>query len=138
MRWAALAAAVAALMLLAAGPAAADEHNHRVRRTERSRVDRHTKRLTNGLRACRISFPQRPAIDCRRIALPLGTLSPPLLIVARRRSKFCISQPGLPVALVQYQVGDTVTLWVNKVGPYNNPQETCESRVNAGCTSLPA
>lgn len=26
----------------------------------------------------------------------------------------------------QYQVGDTVTLWVNKVGPYNNPQETCE------------
>ncbi|KAI3436249.1 hypothetical protein D9Q98_002302 [Chlorella vulgaris] len=24
----------------------------------------------------------------------------------------------------RYQVGDTVTLWVNKVGPYNNPQET--------------
>lgn len=23
-----------------------------------------------------------------------------------------------------YQVGDTLTLWVNKVGPYNNPQET--------------
>ena len=31
----------------------------------------------------------------------------------------------------QYQVGDTVTLWVNKVGPYNNPQETCECRLTA-------
>lgn len=26
--------------------------------------------------------------------------------------------------LVQYAVGDPVMLWVNKVGPYNNPQET--------------
>ena len=25
---------------------------------------------------------------------------------------------------MQYQVDDPVTLWVNKVGPYNNPQET--------------
>lgn len=24
----------------------------------------------------------------------------------------------------QYAVGDPVRLWVNKVGPYNNPQET--------------
>ncbi|KAL6007752.1 Transmembrane 9 superfamily member 1 [Asimina triloba] len=24
----------------------------------------------------------------------------------------------------KYQIGDPVTLWVNKVGPYNNPQET--------------
>lgn len=24
----------------------------------------------------------------------------------------------------QYQAEDPVTLWVNKVGPYNNPQET--------------
>lgn len=24
----------------------------------------------------------------------------------------------------QYVVGDAVRLWVNKVGPYNNPQET--------------
>lgn len=24
----------------------------------------------------------------------------------------------------QYALGDSVTLWVNKVGPYNNPQET--------------
>jgi transmembrane 9 superfamily protein 3 len=24
----------------------------------------------------------------------------------------------------KYAVGDTVMLWVNKVGPYNNPQET--------------
>jgi hypothetical protein len=24
----------------------------------------------------------------------------------------------------QYQLEDPVTLWVNKVGPYNNPQET--------------
>ena len=26
--------------------------------------------------------------------------------------------------LLQYQKDDPVTLWVNKVGPYNNPQET--------------
>jgi transmembrane 9 superfamily protein 3 len=26
--------------------------------------------------------------------------------------------------LLQYQRDDSVTLWVNKVGPYNNPQET--------------
>jgi len=26
--------------------------------------------------------------------------------------------------LLQYQPDDQVTLWVNKVGPYNNPQET--------------
>ena len=25
---------------------------------------------------------------------------------------------------VQYNVGEAVRLWVNKVGPYNNPQET--------------
>lgn len=25
---------------------------------------------------------------------------------------------------IQYQSDDPVTLWVNKVGPYNNPQET--------------
>ena len=25
---------------------------------------------------------------------------------------------------VQYQMGESVRLWVNKVGPYNNPQET--------------
>lgn len=25
---------------------------------------------------------------------------------------------------MQYQADDPVTLWVNKVGPYNNPQET--------------
>ena len=25
---------------------------------------------------------------------------------------------------VQYGVGEAVRLWVNKVGPYNNPQET--------------
>ena len=25
---------------------------------------------------------------------------------------------------MQYKVGDQVKLWVNKVGPYNNPQET--------------
>lgn len=24
----------------------------------------------------------------------------------------------------QYNLGETVRLWVNKVGPYNNPQET--------------
>lgn len=30
----------------------------------------------------------------------------------------------LPVFLLQYQTEDSVTLWVNKVGPYNNPQET--------------
>ena len=24
----------------------------------------------------------------------------------------------------QYAIGDMTTLWVNKVGPYNNPQET--------------
>lgn len=26
--------------------------------------------------------------------------------------------------MLQYQAEDPVTLWVNKVGPYNNPQET--------------
>jgi transmembrane 9 superfamily protein 3 len=26
--------------------------------------------------------------------------------------------------LAQYAVGEAVRLWVNKVGPYNNPQET--------------
>lgn len=26
--------------------------------------------------------------------------------------------------LLQYQPDEPVTLWVNKVGPYNNPQET--------------
>lgn len=26
--------------------------------------------------------------------------------------------------LLQYQTDEQVTLWVNKVGPYNNPQET--------------
>lgn len=26
--------------------------------------------------------------------------------------------------LFQYQLDESVTLWVNKVGPYNNPQET--------------
>ncbi|KAK1354485.1 Transmembrane 9 superfamily member [Heracleum sosnowskyi] len=25
---------------------------------------------------------------------------------------------------LQYKADDSVTLWVNKVGPYNNPQET--------------
>ncbi len=25
---------------------------------------------------------------------------------------------------MQYNVGEPVRLWVNKVGPYNNPQET--------------
>ena len=25
---------------------------------------------------------------------------------------------------MQYTVGEAVRLWVNKVGPYNNPQET--------------
>ncbi|XP_051139427.1 transmembrane 9 superfamily member 1-like [Andrographis paniculata] len=30
----------------------------------------------------------------------------------------------IPDALAKYQDGETVTLWVNKVGPYNNPQET--------------
>jgi hypothetical protein len=25
---------------------------------------------------------------------------------------------------MQFKEGDSVTLWVNKVGPYNNPQET--------------
>jgi transmembrane 9 superfamily protein 3 len=25
---------------------------------------------------------------------------------------------------LQYQADEPVTLWVNKVGPYNNPQET--------------
>ncbi|CAA0838722.1 Transmembrane 9 superfamily member 1 [Striga hermonthica] len=28
------------------------------------------------------------------------------------------------VAFGKYEAGETVTLWVNKVGPYNNPQET--------------
>ena len=28
------------------------------------------------------------------------------------------------LSLLQYQQDDPVTLWVNKVGPYNNPQET--------------
>lgn len=28
------------------------------------------------------------------------------------------------ICITQYVVGDTVRLWVNKVGPYNNPQET--------------
>lgn len=26
--------------------------------------------------------------------------------------------------MLQYAIGDPITLWVNKVGPYNNPQET--------------
>lgn len=30
----------------------------------------------------------------------------------------------LPCFLLQYQTDEPVTLWVNKVGPYNNPQET--------------
>lgn len=30
----------------------------------------------------------------------------------------------ISVCNLQYQDGETVTLWVNKVGPYNNPQET--------------
>lgn len=32
-------------------------------------------------------------------------------------------QPGLPSHL-QYKDGESVRLWVNKVGPYDNPQET--------------
>lgn len=28
------------------------------------------------------------------------------------------------VLFLQYQADEQVTLWVNKVGPYNNPQET--------------
>ena len=31
-----------------------------------------------------------------------------------------------PLLLLQYKVGDRVNLWVNKVGPYHNPQETYE------------
>lgn len=31
---------------------------------------------------------------------------------------------GLLLLLFQYQPDEQVTLWVNKVGPYNNPQET--------------
>lgn len=37
----------------------------------------------------------------------------------------CKPAPPLCCAL-QYNTGEAVTLWVNKVGPYNNPQETCE------------
>lgn len=29
----------------------------------------------------------------------------------------------------RYSEGDAVRLWVNKVGPYNNPQETCAPHV---------
>lgn len=43
---------------------------------------------------------------------------------SRRCSNLCA--PTCLLLWLQYQVGDTVTLWVNKVGPYNNPQETCE------------
>ncbi|GER37823.1 transmembrane 9 superfamily protein member [Striga asiatica] len=32
--------------------------------------------------------------------------------------------PDMSLSNVQFQDGETVTLWVNKVGPYNNPQET--------------
>lgn len=32
--------------------------------------------------------------------------------------------PFPPLLAPQYAVGDEVKLWVNKVGPYNNPQET--------------
>ena len=30
----------------------------------------------------------------------------------------------------RYSEGDAVRLWVNKVGPYNNPQETCAPHQN--------
>lgn len=29
-----------------------------------------------------------------------------------------------PPTTPQYNIGDQVRIWVNKVGPYNNPQET--------------
>eukprot|EP00887_Chlorella_sp_A99_P006658 scaffold3.g6658.t1 len=38
----------------------------------------------------------------------------------------------------KYQVGDTVTLWVNKVGPYNNPQETYNYYLLPFCKPKPA
>jgi transmembrane 9 superfamily protein 3 len=38
----------------------------------------------------------------------------------------------------RYQVGDTVTLWVNKVGPYNNPQETYNYYLLPFCRPKPA
>lgn len=39
-------------------------------------------------------------------------------------SLFSYSPTPTSFCTQQFLVGDTVTLWVNKVGPYNNPQET--------------
>lgn len=37
----------------------------------------------------------------------------------------------------QYAIGDKVTLWVNKVGPYNNPQETYNYYTLPFCKTKP-
>lgn len=63
------------------------------------------------------------------IALQPGAAARAAAATRRRRR---VPTLLLLLALVQYQVGDTVTLWVNKVGPYNNPQETCEWRGRDG------
>lgn len=64
-----------------------------------------------------------------------GLLQRPYLILSIDHARPCSwVAPGLtPISPPpQYEVGDPITLWVNKVGPYNNPQETCELALGAG------
>ena len=57
-------------------------------------------------------------LSCAAVIIDLG------LIHAWCNYKFCLNVPMLPCFLLQYKAEESVTLWVNKVGPYNNPQET--------------
>lgn len=59
-------------------------------------------------------FPQR-----KRLHLLLPTLP---LFWSKRRCRFILLK--CIIFLLQYRPDDRVILWVNKVGPYNNPQET--------------
>lgn len=47
-----------------------------------------------------------------------------------------LTKKKLACSIAQYADGEKVTLWVNKVGPYNNPQETYNYYTLPFCRSV--
>ena len=75
-------------------------------------------------------------------ALLLGVLAP---AAADEYSHRCgtaplLSEESRADSLQSYAIGDAVRLWVNKVGPYNNPQarRTWETSANPALTESAA
>ncbi|RXH92277.1 hypothetical protein DVH24_033173 [Malus domestica] len=80
---------------------------------ERSESSQHKDYTTSSLT---VQIPPSPAIA---MFSSVRSLSLPLLFVF-----FLLAPAFAAEADHKYQTEESVTLWVNKVGPYNNPQET--------------